>query len=111
MRYEVGSIPKSVVIVAMLLVLAAGALVLRLAWETLPQAEAQGEIQQPGPIQQPGEIQEPGEIQQPGSQQGSQYQGDDLFDSGGPADGPVPLMPDGGCPEEFPIERGDACHP
>jgi len=23
--------------------------------------------------------------------------------------GPAPLMPDGGCPEEFPARRGDAC--
>ena len=36
---------------------------------------------------------------------------DDLFNSGGPADGPVPLMPDGGCPAEFPEKRDGACHP
>ena len=36
---------------------------------------------------------------------------DDLFRSGGPADGPVPLMPDGGCPAEFPVKRDGACYP
>jgi hypothetical protein len=40
-----------------------------------------------------------------------QYQyNDGLMKSGGPSDGPVPMMPGGGCPEEFPIARGGACH-
>jgi hypothetical protein len=34
----------------------------------------------------------------------------DLFDSGGPTIGPVPLMPDGGCPKEYPIMRAGACY-
>jgi hypothetical protein len=34
----------------------------------------------------------------------------DLFDAGGPTVGPVPLMPDGGCPKEYPIKRADACY-
>jgi hypothetical protein len=34
----------------------------------------------------------------------------DLLDSGGPENGAVPLMPDGGCPAEFPIERDDLCY-
>jgi hypothetical protein len=33
-----------------------------------------------------------------------------LFDSDGPENGAVPLMPDGGCPKEFPIKRADVCH-
>ena len=33
-----------------------------------------------------------------------------LFASGGPANGPVPLMADGGCPAEFPVERNGLCH-
>jgi micrococcal nuclease len=33
-----------------------------------------------------------------------------VLDSGGPENGPVPLMPDGGCPVEYPIERGDLCY-
>jgi hypothetical protein len=33
-----------------------------------------------------------------------------LFDSGGPTDGPVPLMADGGCPVEFPVEHSGLCH-
>jgi outer membrane biosynthesis protein TonB len=31
------------------------------------------------------------------------------MDAGGPERGPVPLMPGGGCPEEYPVERGGAC--
>jgi hypothetical protein len=33
-----------------------------------------------------------------------------LFDSGGPANGPVPLMADGGCPVEFPVKHNGLCH-
>ena len=34
----------------------------------------------------------------------------DLLDAGGPTIGPAPLMPDGGCPKEYPIKRADACY-
>jgi hypothetical protein len=34
-----------------------------------------------------------------------------LMDAGGPSAGPVPLMPGGGCPEEYPVRRQDACYP
>ena len=34
-----------------------------------------------------------------------------LFDSGGSAIGPVPLMPEGSCPTEFPVEQSGACYP
>jgi hypothetical protein len=34
----------------------------------------------------------------------------DLLEAGGPAEGPVPNLPSGGCPKEFPIERQGACH-
>jgi hypothetical protein len=33
-----------------------------------------------------------------------------LFDSGGPTTEPLPLMPSGGCPREFPVQRGQACY-
>jgi hypothetical protein len=32
------------------------------------------------------------------------------INSGGPKNGPVPLMPDGGCPVEYPKERGELCY-
>jgi hypothetical protein len=34
----------------------------------------------------------------------------DLFNAGGPTNGPVPLMPDRGCPKEFPSKRGNLCY-
>lgn|GEM_PF-4748613 len=34
-----------------------------------------------------------------------------LLDAGGPSSGPLPLMPDGGCPREFPVMRDGACYP
>ena len=33
-----------------------------------------------------------------------------MLDSGGPENGPVPLMPDGSCPVEYPVERDGLCH-
>jgi hypothetical protein len=33
-----------------------------------------------------------------------------LFGSGGPTNGPVPLMPDGGCPKEFPVKHNGLCY-
>lgn len=33
-----------------------------------------------------------------------------LLEAGGPTDGPVPVLPGGGCPEEYPVERSGACH-
>jgi hypothetical protein len=35
---------------------------------------------------------------------------DDLFKAGGPAEGPVPLMPGGECPPEYPVLKGGACY-
>jgi hypothetical protein len=32
------------------------------------------------------------------------------FKAGGAEAGPVPLMPSGGCPKEFPVKRGKACY-
>ncbi len=41
---------------------------------------------------------------------GRQNQRGDLLEAGGPTEGPVPNLPDGGCPTEFPIERQGACY-
>jgi hypothetical protein len=40
----------------------------------------------------------------------SAQQADDLLNAGGPTLGPVPIMPGGRCPEEYPVKRDDACH-
>ena len=38
-------------------------------------------------------------------------QGDrNLLDAGGPTKGPVPLMPDGNCPPEFPTKHNNVCY-
>lgn len=124
MRYE-GTIPRAIFLVLALLTLVAGAFALRAAWETIPKAEAQAELQpddlqlledlqlpeddfeQPGEIQQPGDTQQPGEIRQPGPQQDA----GPLLKAGGLTDGPVPVMPNGNCPEEFPVRLDRGCYP
>ena len=42
---------------------------------------------------------------------GRTSQGDDLLEAGGPEDGPVPLMPTGACPKEYPLQKDTACYP
>ena len=44
-----------------------------------------------------------------GSQLLSRY--GNLLEAGGPSSGPLPLMPNGGCPREFPTMRDGACYP
>lgn len=42
---------------------------------------------------------------------GQSAQGDGaLLQAGGPESGPVPRMPDGGCPGEYPVKEGGACY-
>ncbi len=36
--------------------------------------------------------------------------GGDLLKAGGPAEGPVPLMPGGKCPPEYPVLKDGACY-
>lgn len=33
-----------------------------------------------------------------------------LMDAGGSSEGPMPKMPGGGCPEEFPVEKEKGCY-
>ena len=33
-----------------------------------------------------------------------------LLEAGGPSDGPLPIMPGGGCPDEYPVEKDAACY-
>jgi hypothetical protein len=33
-----------------------------------------------------------------------------LLEAGGPKDGPVPALPGGGCPAEFPVEQSNTCY-
>ena len=50
----------------------------------------------------------------PGTGGGGPIPGQDgprnLLNSGGPENGPVPLMPDGGCPVKYPHERDGLCY-
>ena len=102
MWYE-NSVSRAIFIALLLVVLAAGAFALRVAWENTPEAEAQGDARPPG--QPPGQT-----GQSPGQPQGQPQQDGPLLNAGGPADGPIPLMPTGGCPAEFPVEKDGACY-
>jgi len=90
------SVSKAIFLALVLLVLITGVFALRVAWDNTPKAEAQGGAQPPD--------------QPPGQPPGQPPQGGQLMNAGGPADGPIPLMPGGGCPAEFPTERDGACY-
>jgi len=98
--------------VALVIFVAASFGATRVAWTTDHEAEAQEKIQRSRPIQQPGSIQVPGEIRQPREIQrpGLQDREGPLLKAGEPPDGPVPLMPGGGCPEGYTVERDGACY-
>jgi hypothetical protein len=90
------SVSKATFQALVLLVLITGAFALRVAWENTPKAEAQGGAQPPD--------------QPPSQPPGQPPQGGQLMNAGGPADGPIPHMPGGGCPAEFPTERDGTCY-
>ena len=90
------SVSKAIFLALVLIVLTTGAFALREAWENTPEAEAQGGAQPPG--------------QPPSPPPGQPPQGGQLMNAGGPADGPIPLMPGGGCPAEFSTQRDGACY-
>lgn len=118
-----------VILVATVLVLGVG---MGLAWEYLPAAVAQTEDQEENEFLPAAEDEDttttedendtatddqnespfgddPAAEDEDATATDEQYENDDLLDAGGPETGPAPLMPDGGCPEEFPIEREGGC--
>jgi hypothetical protein len=115
--------------VAVILVVVATGIVLRLAWEVVDrpfvasaltvspvaqtttgqgpnQGPKQGPNQGPGPRPSPG----PGPNQGPGAPQPEPPRPTPSLNAGGPESGPLPLMPDGSCPKEYPQMRDNACY-
>jgi hypothetical protein len=58
----------------------------------------------PGPIEEPRDISSPDEPTDEDEDRG------ELLRAGGPEEGPVPAMPDGECPPEFPTKQDGACY-
>jgi hypothetical protein len=71
-------------------------------------AEANNPPPQGGSSQQGGPPQQPQNQPQPQPQ--SERPRSDLMQAGGPSAGPVPPMPGGGCPREYPAEDNGACY-
>ncbi len=98
---------------------------LHAAWEPIPFAEAA----QPNPSPQPkippdppntpptppktppaAPKSTPSPTPPPNAQSSSRPGDGTLMNAGGPATGPIPLMPGGECPVEFPVQSGGACY-
>jgi hypothetical protein len=58
----------------------------------------------PGPTPGPSPAPDPGPPPIPGNQDGT------LMKAGGSTYGPVPLMPNGDCPGEYPVKRNAGCY-
>lgn len=101
------------------LLLAAG-ISLNAAWEPIPFAEAAQPSPSPQPKTPPSSPPKTPPSPQPKASpspnpppnpQPSPSSGDGtLMNAGGPATGPIPLMPGGECPAEFPVQSGGACY-
>lgn len=109
---------RLLLIVVAVLVATAG-IGLRVAWEYAPKAEAQSttspppapKTPPPAPRTPPPAPKTPSPA--PKAPQPSPPPNPDsgaLMNAGGPTAGPMPLMPGGGCPKEFPVARGGACY-
>ncbi len=124
------SFPVKVVLVGFIL---ACALAIRVAWVFTDSGNEQEQLEvsrvasqvdrssPPDPGRSPGENQpsSPGGSElpdqndpAPGGPPGDEPSSSDgsLMEAGGPAEGPLPKMPGGGCPEEFPVEQVDGCY-
>ena len=101
---------------ALVVALILAALALSLSWALYgptmfgaETAEAQNERTNPNPSPSPGPS--PGPSPNPSPGPSPQPKGPStILNSGGPEDGPVPIMPGGGCPKEFPVEKGKGCY-
>lgn len=74
--------------------------------QTTPDPDAPDDTPSPAPGTTPGPRPTPG----PSTNPTPSNQGETLMEAGGPTDGPVPLMPNGGCPREYSVERGGGCY-
>ena len=79
-----------------------------IACESLPSTDA---TSNPPSSASPASSASPGATSSPSSSAAQQQYDDNLFDSGGPSNGPVPLMTDGSCPAEYPAKHDEACYP
>jgi hypothetical protein len=101
-------IPLVLKIAAVALVVLATGFALRVMWELPSTVEAQQTVTptypttaSPAPTTTPSS---------PSPTTTSARPRNKILDSGGPAEGPIPLMPGGGCPKEYPVEKDGACY-
>ena len=102
---------KRLIIVAILVVIAG--LLARTTWERGPQAAfaQQGVTSSANPTTSSASASPTTSSASPSSSSASASpKPSRTLDSGGPRYGPVPHLPNGGCPVEYPIERGDGCY-
>jgi hypothetical protein len=109
-------IPLALKIAAVALMVLATGFALRLAWESPPTVEAQQTTTptttytataSPTPTTaSPAPTTTGTASPSPSTPSPS----DRMLKSGGPAHGPVPLMPSGKCPSEYPVRKDGACY-
>lgn len=132
-------INQTALLTVAVLLLTAGTFAARAAWEHVPSASAQEDLdcasfssQEEAQAELEADLSDPNDLDadvdaqacedfdysttadtsDPGAASDAfEYQYDDgtLLEAGGPKTGPAPPVPGGGCPEEYPAERGGSC--
>jgi hypothetical protein len=110
-------IPLALKIAAVALMVLATGLALRLAWESPPTVEAQQTTTPTttytataSPTTTTASPAPTTTTASPSPSPSTPSPSDRMLKSGGPAHGPVPLMPGGKCPSEYPVRKDGACY-
>ena len=103
-------IPIALKIAAVALMVLAAGFALRLAWESPPMVEAQQTITPTTGTSTATASPAPTTTGTASPSPSTPSPSDRMLESGGPAHGPVPLMPGGKCPSEYPVQKDGACY-
>ena len=106
-------IPLALKIAAVALMFFATGFALRLAWESPPAVEAQETTTSTAtasPSPTTTTASPPPTTTTASPSPSTPSPNDRMLNSGGPARGPVPLMPGGECPPEYPVKKDGACY-
>ena len=103
-------IPIALKIAAVALMVLAAGFALRLAWESPPMVEAQQTITPTTGTSTATASPAPTTTGTASPSPSTPSPSDRMLESGGPAHGPVPLMPGGKCPSEYPVRKDGACY-
>ena len=102
--------PLALTIAAVILLVFATGFALRAAWESPSAVEAQETTTYTAPTTSTVTASPAPTTTTASPSPSTPSPSDRMLDSGGPRRGPVPLMPGGECPPEYPVKKDGACY-